>query len=554
MKRNLLTLVLAIILSVLHCIPLLAQVENKAENSAYERISHLVSIKKNIIWLQNEIKNLQQDLKDEISADLKTQLEKDLSRLRERYRKAKANFSEIAAGIHLDSARAIESQKRDLLKEVQELISPLLNSFRRLSERPRKIERLKSEIPVLKEKISLFEKASTNINALIKYSDNQKILNDLIKEKEDAERMLEGLRINLEIIQRQLLQETSSDKSFIETGTEVIKDFFRNRGKNLFFALLSLFSIWWVMSALRSRIFKANIFPEPLAWAIKPLKALYSLISILMAIIGTIICLYLLNDWVLLTFVILILSAFAWTSRQWIPKFLQEGRLILNLGTVREGERIIWQGVPFLVRDLAFYSTLINNQLQGGHLKVAAAELIGRHSRPVVQDEPWFPTNKGDWVLLSDDTYGKVQIQTPEQVMLQIRGGTNKFYSTADFLAQRPRNLSNGFRIVIEFGLDYGVQSRICREIPEIFLKGIKAKLGHRLSGDDPDFTNLKVEFHSAGESSLKLWVKANSPGRIAYLYLNLYREMQATLVDICNDNRFVIPFNQLTVHMPEKG
>lgn len=555
MKKNLFTIILSL-LFVFSKSPLLAQEKNEVENHLSNKVSHLVFIKKNIAHLQNEIKKTQKDLETEISNDLKEELQKDLVALRQKYRKAKTNFIDTAAGVNLDTTRDIEPKKRNLLKEAQELIAPLLDTFHRISERPRKIERIRTEISTLKEKVSMTEKAITNINALIKFKDSQEVLEDLKKVKEDAEEILKGLQLNLGTSQMQLKQEMETDKSFIETGTEVIKEFFSNRGKNLILSIISFFSIWWVLSALRSRIFRANIFSAPLAWLKKPLKVLYNLISILLAVIGTIICLYLLNDWVLLTFVILILSIVAWSSRQWVPKFMQEGRMILNLGTVREGERIIWQGVPWLVRDLGFYSTLINEQLQGGHIKVAAAEFIGMHSRPVVENEPWFPTNQGDWVLLSDDTYGKVLIQTPEQIVVhavQTPGGTHKYYPTADFLALKPRNLSKGFCIAIKFGLDYGIQTRICKEIPEIFLKGIKSRLSHRISGNDPDFNNLNVEFHSAGESSLNLWVKVDCPGRLAHLYLDLFREMQTTLVEICNEHGLTIPFNQLTIHIPEK-
>ncbi len=303
---------------------------------------------------------MQKELEAEISDDLKKDLQNDLADLRQRYRKAKSSFLETAAGVSLEGTRDIEPKKRNLGKEAQELIAPLLDTFHRISARPRMIESLRSEIAALEEKIIIVDKALKSINSIIKFNDSQEILDDLKKIKGDTEGRLQGLKLNLEASQRQLKQETVSDKSFIEAAAKAAQDFFRIRGKNLILSIVSFFSIWWVFSALRSRIFKADIFSDPLAWVKKPLKALYNIIAILLAIIGTVMCLYLLNDWVLLTFVILFLSAGAWTSRQWIPKFMQEGRIILNLGTVREGERIIWQGVPFLVCDLGFYSTLIN--------------------------------------------------------------------------------------------------------------------------------------------------------------------------------------------------
>ena len=175
-----------------------------------------------------------------------------------------------------------------------------------------------------------------------------------------------------------------------------------------------------------------------------------------------------------------------WTSRQWIPKFLQEIKLIVDLGTVREGERMIWQGVPWLVEEIRLQAILVNERLEGGVLRLPLHDLVGEHSRPVVENEPWFPTQTMDWVLLSDNSYGRVENQTMEQVVLKLKGGALKYYATADFLTQNPINISNGFRYCIQFGLDYAVQSRICDDIPRLFEEGIKKHLNHHFEGHPP--------------------------------------------------------------------
>lgn len=162
------------------------------------------------------------------------------------------------------------------------------------------------------------------------------------------------------------------------------------------------------------------------------------------------------------------LIALGWTSRQLIPKFLQELRLILNFGTVREGERMFWKGVPWLVKEIGVNAILMNPRLEGGLINLPVGELIGQHSRPFVKEEEWFPTDTGDWVILSDDTYGKVLSQTPEQVILENLG-SRKYYLSPEFLTLKPKNLSSGFTLRIKFGLDYGVQSRICHELPDLF-------------------------------------------------------------------------------------
>ena len=78
-----------------------------------------------------------------------------------------------------------------------------------------------------------------------------------------------------------------------------------------------------------------------------------------------------------------------------------------------------------------------------------------------------FPTKHGDYVVLEDDTYGAIYLQSPEVVQLSVLGGATKTYSTQDFLSMHPRNLSDGFGIYMQFGLDYALQSTITSKVLE---------------------------------------------------------------------------------------
>ena len=213
---------------------------------------------------------------------------------------------------------------------------------------------------------------------------------------------------------------------------------------------------------------------------------------------------------------------------------------------------MIWNGVPWEVSNIGLQATLVNPLLGGGQLQLPLGVLIGKHSRPVVENEPWFPSQAGDWVTLSDDTYGRVEQQTMEQVILKLKGNTLKFYPTPEFLGATPMNLSKGFRYSIEFGLDYSVQPRICDEIPKIFEKGLRKHLNPHYKEGSPDFIFTKVSFDNAGSSSLNLKIIIDVEGRCAENYEDIQRSIQSTLVRICNENNLTIPFNQLTVTLPE--
>jgi len=272
----------------------------------------------------------------------------------------------------------------------------------------------------------------------------------------------------------------------------------------------------------------------------------------MLCIISSLVALYFLNDWLLLSVIVLFMLGVFWASRHFIPQLFQEMRLALNLGTVKEKERLIWNNVPWEVANLGLQATLVNPYLEGGNLNLPLRVLIGKYSRPIVEDEPWFPSQMSDWVILSDGTYGRIEQQTMEQVVLRLKGNTLKFYSTQEFMGKTPMNLSKGFRYDIEFGLDYSVQSRIVDEIPKLFEKGLWTHLERHYQKDSPDFTHTKVSFDNAGSSSLNLKVIVEVEGRCAESYEEIERDIQSTLVRVCNENNLTIPFNQLTVTLPE--
>jgi small-conductance mechanosensitive channel len=162
-------------------------------------------------------------------------------------------------------------------------------------------------------------------------------------------------------------------------------------------------------------------------------------------------------------------------------------------------------------------------------------------------DEPWFPCREKEWVILSDGTRGEVVSQTHEMVQLALRGGAFKTYSTQDFLAQAPLNISHNFRLKVVFGIDYKHQADCTRKIPEQLGKTVTEKLGENGFGDD--LIDLRVDFKTAAASSLDFEIIAHFNGRSAPAYGRLIREIQRFCVDACNEFGWEIPFTQVTLH-----
>jgi hypothetical protein len=274
---------------------------------------------------------------------------------------------------------------------------------------------------------------------------------------------------------------------------------------------------------------------------------IYHIITVAGSTSALLAVLYMAGDWLLLSFMIIILIGIALSAKAGLPRGWKQIQLMLNLGTVREGERIIYNGVPWKVASLSLNSKLENPLLEPDTVRVRLTELFNANSRKYHPNEPWFPSKIGDWVILADRTRGQVFSQTSEMVQLILRGGSRKTYLTQDYLGLSPHNLSADFRIKVVFGFDYKHQSVITEEIPAQLTVALKQ--GFAQKGYADVILQLKTEVQSAGDSSINLVVIADFAGQTAAYYNRFKRIIQTLTIQACTANNWGIPFPQLTLH-----
>jgi hypothetical protein len=228
---------------------------------------------------------------------------------------------------------------------------------------------------------------------------------------------------------------------------------------------------------------------------------------------------------------------------------MDEIRLLLNLGPVRQGERVMYNGLPLEVRTINMYSILRNPDLEG-ILRLPLAELGSLISRPSVKEEPWYPCQPNEYLLLPDGTFGQVLRQTLETVTLKTVGSI-AHYASSDFLHCNARNLSRqGYGFAVTFGIDYQHQVISLDKVPAILHEAVTVKLKQTGLGDDVE--NILVDFKEAGASSLDYLIVVNMSGNAAAAYFRIGRLIQQSCVAVCNREGWVIPFNQITVHQGE--
>ena len=531
--------------------------EQKKQQSALESLENTQQALKDKFKEQSE---LQLALK---SADpaAKPEIQASLDKVNAEIKNLKQSFEQVAIGGVSLEAFGEEEKLFDWKKELVLITQPVLESLKGLTEKPRKTERLRAIISERNVQVGEIEQAiktvrnrlasqpPTTIAAALKgtlatWEGHQK---DNLREIELAEVQLESL--------------LGSNVPWYESLSMTLGRFLDGRGKTLFVAFLVSVIVWLVMKALlwlllyrrKSKAVDGQASKQPKN---KPRQLtsyrvalyLYKLLTTILILLAVMIVLYVRGDLLLLALMIIIFVGLAVALKQVLPKYVTEARLLLNLGTAREGERIIYNGLPWEVNHINVYTILKNPRLQG-ILRVPIEELAGLNSRPMSGDEPWFPCQKGDYLIMPDGALAEVLSQSPENVELKTKGGMRLSYPSSNFFGMDLYNLSKGdtYGVGSVFGIDYSHIAISLSNVPEVFKQAVTD--GLRSAGLNEHVEDVLVDLQTANSSSLDYLIYVTMKSRAASSYFKISRVIQQSCVTACNENDWGIPFPQLTLH-----
>ncbi len=484
----------------------------------------------------------------------KKELEEDVERLTRRLEELNTSLEELATGgASLDALeKEIEQKPVDWKQEIEVIVRPLLQEIKRMTERPRTIERLRSERAVYEDRLEAAEKAIANIDEKLAPADSADVKEVLARIRQDWESHQADAESRLQLVNGQLERLLTPEDSDGHEFVVGLREFFSGRGLSALLAVAGFVATYFLLAFVAGvieRVFLRRRDTKTHRLA-KAGGILFRLFSLLAAILAAMAILYVRGDWLILGLLILFLFGVVLALRNSFPRYVDELRILLNLGGVREGERVLYNGIPWRIKSLNYYSTLHNPLLRGGTIRVPIGEMAELQSRQFVKEEPWFPSRENDFVILDGDVFGKVLLQTPEMIQLQVIGST-KTFAVADYLGQHPRNLSSGgFAVPLTFGLDYRHQDDILTTIVTRMREYLQEHIGQQQFR--PHLKELIVDFNEAASSSLNLIIVAVFDGAAAEQYWSIRRFLQRTAVDACNRYGWIIPFDQLTLHIPD--
>ncbi|MBX2808931.1 MAG: hypothetical protein KTR20_09910 [Cellvibrionaceae bacterium] len=452
-----------------------------------------------------------------------------------------------AGGAKLFDEPPVVEEDFDWQKDLELIFEPLLNQLREISERPRLIESLESKIDYWQQRERQLHTAVNNLRINSEQIESKPIKKELSLLLSTAQSRHKSAQQKLSLLVNELAALKQEENPLWTTIGDVVSNLVMLMIAHFFIAVASAFLVYQVVRLLAAVLIfiVSKVRAKQVVFVERTITLARTILGVVLAVLVYLIVLYSFTEWLLLVLSVLILGGLVLGMKEMLPSYFAEVRTLLNLGSVRQGERIVYQGLPWKLSRLNVHTHLHNPALHG-HLRVPIGDIVGMSSRPYHSDEPWFPTKVGDVVFVNESIFGEVTRQTPEVVELMFGGAVHSFQTLA-FLACSLKNLSHGFTVVELFGIDYQHQPQVTETILATYKNALALRL--QQTTFQAALVALTVEFNNASASSLDFKVMLQFNGDIAADYFKIKRWVQATSVDIANEQAWVIPFQQLTVH-----
>lgn len=463
---------------------------------------------------------------------------KELADLQQRLNERERDFESVATGIERHNDESASTSKLDLTVELTDLLGPLMHELKQVTEQPREIERLRGEAAREQRHLEEAREAVDNLTALLKTLPSgkddalRKALNEVKKDWASAMTEAQG---SLEAARYRLNEVLSNRKSLWQLIANAMRGFVLTRGVNLALAVLAFFLAFLGWRSMHRWVTRFSPWHQKgdKPFFARVLDVLYHATAVVVGTLAALTILYTTGDWLLLGLCMIALLALLLAAKNGLPRYYAQARLLLNLGDVREGERLVLNGLPWQVRALNLVTELHNPALQHGTLRVPIQQVAGLTSRPYESGELWFPCKEGDWLQLSDGTFGKAVVVTSEFVQIVQLGGAHKTYTTAAFLAQNAVNLTGGFRVTAIVKVHPDHREIATSTIPEALREGIHEGLLTMI--EPPQLRSLKVEFRAVIPNALEFDVTADFTGDVADKQPGLQRALQHYALATCN-------------------
>ncbi|MBE7446224.1 MAG: hypothetical protein HS132_13595 [Planctomycetia bacterium] len=315
--------------------------------------------------LGKEIEDTKMKLREAKTREERSELSKEIDKLNVRLESLKINFEEIATGLDLETFYTKPQKRFDWKEEIQTLIGPIVNDLKSMTARPRLIENLRTQVAYYEKQILLVRAAIENIHNLAARVQGENLKKQLVDLEADWNNKGRQISSQLTVAKYQLADKLSERKSILESSKNIVRVFFKSRGRNFVLSVFAFLFVFFSLRYMHRHLYKGSFIHKTVAssFYIRLAEVLYYILTFVGATGALLIVLYICGDWVLLDCCIHFILGLIWTAKQTFLVSMNKV-LLLNLGTVKENERVIYNGLPWKVVSLQFYTQLVNPELK----------------------------------------------------------------------------------------------------------------------------------------------------------------------------------------------
>ncbi len=516
-------------------------------------MKRLLELQQQIADKERETAELRQQVRALGTDAVDSEIQKRLADLPRQVQKLRESFEQIAvSGLDLGILTPEPPKEYQWQTELLEIVRPVLSGLKELTEKPRRIEFLRQEIDRSSRQMTVIDEAVSALERLRAAGPPKPIARSLEELHDNWLQRRSETASNLEVLQFKLASLQDQNGSSWDDAIDILGKFAAGRGATLLLAAVVAVVIWFGLGALLKLALRLTRGPDARTNRKRERALIYlgRAIRGLLVVTATLVVFYVRSDVLLLALSIVAIVMLAAGLRQTVPRYIAEIHILLDFGPVREGERIIHNGIPMQIRSIQAYAKLTNPELDGV-VRLPLYQLTELLSRPPgSQDEPWFPTRPGETVQFADKRLAEVLSQSVDTVQLRMRGSLVNM-STREFMACNPMNLTReGFIVVAKFDLDYRHRDICLDEVPEKLRAALREAVDASELGEH--CRDVIVEFNEAGLNALNYLILLPFAGTGAHFFHTASRLVQRTLVALCNVEAWSIPFGQLTIHQGE--
>jgi len=512
------------------------------ELEARRRLLVITQITEAIVAIETTIKIKRTEKKSAETGEEIAAIENEIETLTIRLQNLGKDYSIAITGIDTSGFFQKKINVRPLNEELIDIITPIVRSFKGLMGGTQRIAKINDEITYyeshiiqIKDGIAKTKQVYNTLSDSIAKERSHEILKFWEQqEKEFATR--------LNVTRHHLIDEEMKGQK----GPSGFSSFIRGTGKNILLVLLIVFVISLLSRSLqrfinkvsplhksKKHIFGANLIDLGLR-----------LLTSILILGAAMYVLLLLNDWVLLGFLFIFILGIIWSAKDNLVTYGKELQLLLNAGSIRQNERVIYKGIPYYVEKIGIFSYLNNPLLTGGRIRLPMKELLGMNSRLYDETESLFPTSKGDWIRI-DGSLRQIQDQTPEYVTIISKAGSPRTFSTTSFLTQNFINLSKA-RFDVAFLLN--IESKHYNSVRDGGTELIKLRIEKFIDANGYENGDListpYVAIWTIASSSFGVLVHITVPPELASSFKGINALIKQATAEVAQEQDWWSPFS----------